>query len=96
MNGLLTTMITALVLAMAASTETSAKNSELQLPLNEVVEPGVAGDLRPPAKRRHGGRVLGKGWIQCTTISIDERANTLIQMVDPRPEPDRRLNQTPG
>jgi hypothetical protein len=86
MNGLLTTMITALVLAMAASTETSAKNSELQLPLNEVVEPGVAKTF---GHQRSVVMVDGF-WAKAgsnVTISIDERANTLIQMVVPVPSP---------
>lgn len=84
MKGTLTTMITALVLAMAASTETSAKNSESQLPLNEVVEPGVAKTF---GHQRSVVMVDGF-WAKAgsnVTISIDELLNTLIQMTTPVP-----------
>lgn len=86
MNGLLTTMITALFLAMAASAETSAKNSELQLPLNEAVEPGIAKTF---GHQRSVVMVDGF-WAKAgsnVTISIDELANTVIQMAVPVPSP---------
>jgi hypothetical protein len=95
MNGLLTKMITALVLAMAAATETPAKSSELQLPLNEVVEPGVAKTF---GHQRTVVMVDGF-WAKAgsdVTISIDELANTLIQMVVPIPGPTDGSTRLPA
>lgn len=86
MNAILTALITALVFTMTASTGTSAKNSELQLPLNEVVEPGVAKTF---GHQRSVVMVDGF-WAKAgsdVTISIDELANTLIQMAVPVPSP---------
>jgi hypothetical protein len=95
MNRLLTAMITALVLDMAASTETSAKSSELQLPLNEVVEPGVAKTF---GHQRSVVMVDGF-WAKAgsnVTVSIDELSNTLIQMATPVPISTDVSNRLPA
>jgi len=84
MNGTLTAMITALVLAMAASTEASAKNGESQLPLNEVVEPNV---VKTFGHQRSVGMVEGF-WAKAgsdVTVSIVDVSSTLIQMATPIP-----------
>lgn len=62
--------------------ETSAQNSESQLPLNDVVEPGVAKTF---GHQRSVVMVDGF-WAQAgsnVTIFIDELANRLIQMAVP-------------
>ncbi|MDN5850424.1 MAG: hypothetical protein L0H63_12445 [Nitrococcus sp.] len=85
MKGMLM-VITALVFGIAASTETSAKKSEPQLPLNQVVEPGVAKTF---GHQRSVVMVEGF-WAKAgsdVTVSIDELANTLIQMAAPVPIP---------
>jgi hypothetical protein len=95
MKGMLTAMVTALVLAMAASTETSAKNSESQLPLNEVLEPGIEKTF---GHQRSVVMVDGF-WAKAgsnVTIFIDELANTLIQMVAPVPIPTDVPIRTPA
>lgn len=95
MKGMLTAMVMTLVLAMAAFTETSAKNSESQLPLNEVVEPGVEKTF---GHQRSVVMVDGF-WVKAgsnVTIFIDELANTLIQMVAPVPIPTDVPIRTPA
>ena len=86
MKGMLTAMVMALVLAMAASTETSAKGNESQLPLNEVVELGVVKTFG----HQQSVVMVDGFWAKAgsnVTIFIDELMNTLIQMVAPVPIP---------
>ncbi len=84
MKGMRIAMIAAIVFGMAASTETSAKNSESQLPLNQVVEPGVAKTF---GHQRSIVMVDGF-WAKAgsnVTAFIDELSNTSIQMATPVP-----------
>ena len=86
MKGMLTAMVMALVLAMAASTETSAKGNESQLPLNEVVELDVVKTFG----HQQSVVMVDGFWAKAgsnVTIFIDELMNTLIQMVAPVPIP---------
>ena len=95
MKGMRIAMIAAIVFGMAASTETSAKNSESQLPLNQVVEPGVAKTF---GHQRSIVMVDGF-WAKAgsnVTAFIDELSNTLIQMATPVPIPTDVSNRPPA